>query len=367
MSKKRRVFDIDMPEDETFPAGKIGAAPETKSMSLRRGPMATAITENSESLRNREELVQAIREENDMLAQEYVRLKKLGLIVDMIPLELIDADKLVRDRAGATDMELEELKDSIRSIGLSNPIRVEVHNDGRYELVQGMRRLSAFRELLAETGSDEFKTIPAGLVAHGESLESLYRRMVDENLVRKDISFGEMAELARSYAADPLTDCFDADKAVAILYKSAGYQKRSYIRAFVALLDEIGDELEHAYAIPRSLGLSLRKRMEEVPGIAAKINAELSQWHDRPTNDELDVLRKYAGGAGGTETFPAGKVSRPQAPRKAKTTFQIERPEGAAKCTASNGRLELRLPRDFSAVDRRKLEGAVRKLLDELE
>ena len=366
MSKKRRVFDIDMPEDETFPAGKVEAAPETKAMPPRRGPMATAIGENSRSLQERKELEQTIRTENDALAVEHVRLKKLGLIVDLVPLNLIDASKLTRDRAGGADLELDELKDSIRSIGLSNPIRVEQSGD-RYELIQGMRRLTAYRELLAETGDEIYATIPAGLIGQGETLEVLYHRMVDENLVRKGISFGEMAELARSYAADPQTDCNDADKAVAILYKSAGYQKRSYIRAFVALLDEIGDTLEHTHAIPRSLGLSLRKRMEEVPGVATKIKAELSQWHDRPVTDELDVLRKYAGGAGQGETFPAGKVAKKQAPRKAKTTFQIERAEGAAKCTASNGRLELRLPLDFSAVDRRKLEVAVRALLDGLE
>lgn len=360
MSKKRRVFDIDMPVEDT-----PQAAPETKAMPLRRGPMATAIGENSRSLQERKELEQAIRTENDALATEHVRLKKLGLIVDMIALDQIDAGKLVRDRAGAPDMELEELKDSIRSIGLSNPIRVEKVGD-RYELVQGMRRLSAYRALLEETGREDFAFIPAGLVAQGESLEALYRRMVDENLVRKDISFGEMAELARGYAADPQTDCNDADKAVAILYKSAGYQKRSYIRTFVALLDDIGDMLEHSYAIPRNLGVTLRKRMEEVPGIPAKIKAEVSGWNDRPVNDELDMLRKYAGGTGEAETFATGKVSKPHAPRKAKTTFQIERAEGAAKCTASNGRLELRLPVDFSAIDRRKLEAAVRSLLDDL-
>ena len=40
MSRKRRMFDIDMPEDtaEIFPAGKAEG-------SARRGPMATAITE----------------------------------------------------------------------------------------------------------------------------------------------------------------------------------------------------------------------------------------------------------------------------------------------------------------------------------
>ena len=166
MSKRRRVFDIDMPEEETFPAGKVEAAPETKSLPLRRGPMATAIGENSQALRERKQLEQAIRAENDALAEEHVRLKKQGLIVDMIPLDAIDAAKLSRDRATAPDMELEELKDSIRAIGLSNPIRVEPRPDGRYELVQGMRRLSAFRELRAERG-EAFAKIPAGLVAQG--------------------------------------------------------------------------------------------------------------------------------------------------------------------------------------------------------
>ena len=80
---------------------------------------------------------------------------------------------------------------------------------------------------------------------------------------------------------------------------------------------------------------------------------------------KLDVLRKYAG-AGEGETAPAGRASRPHEPRKAKTTFQMMCPEGAAKCTASNGRLEVRLPLDFSAVERRKLEAAVQSLLDQL-
>lgn len=365
MSKKRRVFDIDMPDDETFPAGKVAEPLETKSMPTRRGPMATAIGENSRSLRDRQTQENAIRSENDALAHEHVRLKKLGLIVDLIPLDLIDASKLVRDRAEAPDMDLEELMDSIKDIGLSNPIRVEQHGE-RYELVQGMRRLSAYRALNAKTPGDDFAQIPAGLVAQGENLDALYRRMVDENLVRKDISFAEMAGLVRGYAADPQTDCADVDKAVAILFKSAGYQKRSYIRSFVSLLDQIGDYLEHPHEIPRSLGLALLKRMEASPGIAASIKAEVSGWNDRPIQDELDMLRRYAGGAGAAETFPAGKVREVVKPRKAKTTFQIDRPEGTAKCTASAGRLELRLPVDFSALDRRALESAVRKLLDDL-
>ena len=45
-------------------------------------------------------------------------------------------------------------------------------------------------------------------------------------------------------------------------------------------------------------------------------------------------------------TAPAPKAKSPTIPAgKARTTFQIARPQGSAKCTAANGRLEIRLPR----------------------
>lgn len=357
MTRKRRIFDIQMPEepaDETFPAGKAG----------RRGPMATAIAETAESSRSRAEIEADIRAENDALAQEHVRLKKAGLITDLIPLEDIVTDKLIRDRAPGVDPELAELTASIREIGLSNPIRVEPRDDGKFELIQGWRRLSAYRELLKETGDLEaWGRIPAGIAAKGEQLEGLYRRMVDENLVRKDISFAEMAQLALHYAMDPLTAENDPDKAVALLFRSAGYQKRSYIRSFIKLLEAIGDDLHFASEIPRALGLTLVARLEEVEGLRAAIHAELSGWDNRSVKDELDVLRRFAGG----EVAPKPKDERSTPSAKAKTTFQVQRPQGMAKCTAANGRLEIRLDRDFSAIDRRKLEAAVRAMLLQIE
>ncbi|MBK4217477.1 ParB N-terminal domain-containing protein [Paracoccus caeni] len=368
MSRKRRMFDIEIPEDEpeTFPAGK------DEPREQRRGPMATAIAETAESSRDRAEIEAQIRAENDALAQEHVRLKRAGLITDMIPLDAIDTYKLTRDRAPAADFEMTELVASIRDIGLSNPIRVEQGRDGRYELIQGWRRLSAYRQLLAETGDAEaWGTIPAGIVARGDRLEQLYRRMVDENLVRKDISFAEMAQLAVHYAIDPHTAEHDPEKAVAILFKSAGYQKRSYIRNFIPVVQRLGEVLKYAQDIPRALGLSLAQRLEEVPGIVAAIKTDLHDWDDRSVKDELDILRRYAGqGVDALEEGgePVRKVAAPVPQQgKAKTTFQLVRPQGSAKCTAANGRLEIRLPRDFSTIDRRKLESAVAMLLDQIE
>lgn len=367
MTRKRRIFDIEMPGDEAqeiFPAGKIEG-------DARRGPMATAISETLESSRDRAEIEAKIRAENDALAQEHVRLKRAGLITDMIPLDAIDTGKLIRDRAAAPDYELAELVASIREIGLSNPIRVEPAEDGRYELIQGWRRLAAYRELLEETGDSEtWGRIPAGIAARGDELERLYRRMVDENMVRKDISFAEMAQLALHYAMDPLTAENDPEKAVAILFKSAGYQKRSYIRSFIPLVEKLGEALLYPQEIPRALGLALTQRLEEVSGLAAAIKAEFKDWDTRSIKDELDVLRRFAGQGGATSNTSPAPVPRDTPaplPGRARTTFQIARPQGSAKCTAANGRLEIRMPKDFTTVDRRRLEAAVALMLDQLD
>lgn len=359
--KKRRIFDIDLPDEDT------GVASEGRAEPQRRSPMAAAISENAEALRDRRAMESAIRAENDALAAEHVRMKQLGLIVDLIPLDLVDAAKLTRDRAPTEDPELAELVTSLRSIGLSNPIRVEPRGDGRYELIQGHRRLSAYRQLLAETGDAErWGRIPAGILPRGEDLEKLYRRMVDENLVRKDISFAEMAALALSYARDPETRENDPDRVVAELFQSAGYQKRSYIRQFIRLMARLGDDLRYAAQIPRALGLQLATAMEERPEVEEQIRAVLAGWADRSASDELEVLRKAAGAGGEVPAAPSGGEEKPRSPARAKTTFQLASPLGPAKCTASNGRLEIKLDRDFSAMDRRKLETALRRLLQDI-
>lgn len=357
---KRRTFDIDFPDEPAVPAGTEASDKET-----RRGPMAAAINENAEALRARQNAEQAIRAENDRLAHELVRLKKLGLIVDLIPLDQIRATKLTRDRSADRDPELDELKESIRAVGLSNPIRIEADDDGGFELVQGFRRLAAYRELFEETKDDRFATIPAGLVAKGETLESLYRRMVDENLVRRDISFAEMAVLARNYLMDPETSATSIDQAIATLFQSAGRQKRVYIRNFATLLDRVGPHLMHPHAIPRALGLDVLKRVEREPGAATMLGRLLMQQPERTEADEIVTLRDFVNGAG-REAPPARPQRGPGNPG-AKTTIRVARGEDVARCTATLGRVELRMERDFSAVDRHRLEQAIEAFLQALD
>lgn len=363
MVKKRSVFDIDFDpaaEPEPFPAGNPAAATvplavpapgerQGERQGERRGPMASAITEAAQATHDRARAEAAIRAENDALAHEHVRLKKLGLITDLIPVEAVLTTKLTRDRSAARDPDLEELKTSIREVGLSNPIRVEQAGQG-FELIQGWRRLNAFRELLTETGDARYSRIPAALVPRGEPLADLYRKMVDENLVRRDISFGEMAGLAIAYAQDA---GIGVDAAVGVLYASALKQKRTYIRSFARLIDRLGGALRHPEAIPRALGLDLARLTEGAEAPLAELRRRLEAAPGRDAEAELAILRAVLVAA------PA-KTAKPksQSTSTARTSLRIARPEGEARMTAADGKVELRMSRDFASVSRDRLQAA---------
>lgn len=370
MTRKRRVFDIHMPDDVVETAVQT---PEQPADRPRRGPMASAIVENAEALQARKSAAEAIRDENDALAHEYVELREAGQVVVAVPLDQVHAQMLVRDRLQREDPELIDLVTSIRDVGLSNPIRVLPRPDGDgYELVQGFRRLTAYRQLLDETGDAAWSQVPALVMAGAEGdIGGLYRRMVDENIIRKDLSFAEMAFAATTYAADPGTEAQDLDAALLALFQSAPRSKRSYIRLFALVLEQLGDRLAYPTEIPRALGVSLGRVMKERPEVAGQIRDALAGWDNRSVSDELEVLRRHAGTEDAT-TPEAGPASSPAKPRPAgqgartKTTFHIRSSAGQVKCTAGPGRLEIKVDRDFSSIDRARLERAIASLIDGL-
>lgn len=364
MSRKRRVFDIDLPEE---PAEVSTLAPEGEEPA-RRGPMASAIAENAEALQARKSALDSIREENDALAHEFVSLREAGHVVELVPLDQVHTVMLVRDRIPGEDMELAELVTSIQELGLSNPIRVMPRPDGSgYELVQGYRRLTAYRKLQEEQG-DQWAKIPALILPGETDVAGLYRRMVDENVIRKDLSFAEMAYAAQNYAADPQTEVNDLGEAVAVLFQSAPYSKRSYIRSFALLLDRLGKVLAYPTAIPRALGVALAREIKERPEIIGMISDALKDWDNRSIMDELEVLRRFTHQEDPELDVPAEakpKRASGQAGRT-KTTFHIKSSAGQVKCTAGPGWLEIKVNRDFSSIERARLERAIASLIDGL-
>ena len=362
MTRKRRMFDIDLPDEPTVETPP--ASPQ------RRGPMASAINENAEALKARKSAAEAIRDENDALAHEFVALRGAGQVVETVPLDQVHTYMLVRDRMPGEDAELDDLITSIRDLGLSNPIRVLPRPGGDgFELVQGYRRLCAYRALNAEAGQGAWGEIPALIMPGAPDIAGLYRRMVDENVIRKDLSFAEMAHAAANYAADPATDAHDLTAAVAALFQSAPYSKRSYIRSFAQLLDQLGGALSYPTAIPRALGVALARELKDSPEIAAQIKDSLTAWDNRSIQDELDVLRRFVDpdDAAAPPVAPTtAKAKKPGQGGKTKTTFHMRSVAGQVKCTASMGQLEIKVNRDFSAIDRARLERAIATLIDGL-
>lgn len=366
MSRKKRMFDIDMPDDAPVAEPRVS---NLDGPAKRRGPMASAIVENADALNERANAEAKIRAENDALAHEYVALKRAGQVIRQIPLDAVVIEALVRDRKPGPDYDLPELVTSIREVGLSNPIRVEARKDGKYELIQGYRRLSAYQELASEAG-DDWVQIPAVILPRGEGQAALYRQMVDENLIRKDISFAEMAMTAQAYAADPTTKQMDVDKAVKELFQSANYQRRSYIRAFARMLDLLGSVLLYPEEISRNLGLALNKRIVEDPMVVRTIKERLTGWETRSIEDELAVLREVTGGdiTVPTSAKSSGKPSTAAATtRRPRATFEFGQGRKRVRCVAGQGQLTLKLDRDMTTVDRKKLEHGIARLLDSLD
>lgn len=186
----------------------------------------------------------------------------------------------------------------------------------------------------------------------------LYRRMVDENVVRKDLSFAEMAHAAQVYAANPGTEASDLTAAVTDLFQSAPYSKRSYIRSFAYLLNRIGSVLKYPTEVPRAPGVALVRVLKVEPELADRIRAEFQPDDMRTISEELEVLRRYAD----LSSIDAEEGAAPVKPKTrraggTKTTFHIRSAAGQVKCTAAMGRLEIRVRQGF-LVHRTQAAGA---------
>ena len=251
------------------------------------GPMAAAGREVAENVAAATEAQVEARRRNAADAKEWRAAAAEGRVLMTVPLEEIAADDLPRDRLGLaaleTSEEMEELKASIRARGQREPVELYRDAEGRLQLKKGWRRVAALRALHAETGENRFATALAriddgpGLEAEARAARiELYVDMVEENAVREDLTFAEMANLALEAVADPRTGLATYEEAVGRLYGSLARMKRSNIRRFVTLMRHLGDALPFPKAIGRDLGADLGRRLEQDPDLADRLRDALA-------------------------------------------------------------------------------------------
>jgi ParB family chromosome partitioning protein len=322
--------------------------------------MGAAGREVGESVASATEAQIEARRRNASEAREYREAREAGRVLSVLQLDEVRTDGLPRDRLDldgvAAAGEMDELKSSIRARGQREPIEVYVDEAGRFQLKKGWRRLAALRSLLSETGDLRFATVVARIGAPEEDRVALYVDMVEENAVRQDLSFAEMAAVAIKASEDPAAGLSGVDDAVARLYGSLQKTKRSYIRQFASLLESLGDVLPAPKAIGRDLGVDaarvLKARPELIPVIRVRLGAG-------STAEEQNAALAWLLSA------PDTPVEAP-APGTNGGRRKYEFHHAAVKVTARDGECRIKGDTDFASIPRAHLEAAVAAFLAKL-
>ncbi|TRD15667.1 ParB/RepB/Spo0J family partition protein [Palleronia caenipelagi] len=182
-----------------------------------------------------------------------------GLLLLDLPTDAVDADVMVRDRTMLDHEELEELKRSILVHGMRLPIEVfdkgeTAGQGGRFGLISGYRRLRAVRELHSQYSTPETATIRA-ILRDPEQLGGAMVAMVEENEIRSQLSHFERGRIAVVAAERGVYAT--VEEAVNNLFTTASKAKRSKIRSFALICEDLGDLLSYAEALKERDGLRL--------------------------------------------------------------------------------------------------------------
>ncbi len=257
-----------------IPEDTVSSVTETKSVFSAGGahaPIAQVAGEAS--------ALSALEE----LSAEMSRARAEGRIVQRIAIADIAVDHLVRDRLAADGEEMEGLVASIRARGQQVPVEVldrGVDAQPRYGLISGWRRVAALRETGAETA--------LAIVRAPATAAEAYVAMVEENEIRADISFYERARVVVKALEQGVYP--DAKSALQGLFGNVSRAKRSKIKSFMSIVTALDGALRFPSDISEKAGLDLVRRLEEDPGLGARLGARLEREASASAEAERAIL-----------------------------------------------------------------------------
>lgn len=217
-------------------------------------PIAQVAAETARSL----DLASPADRADKAAAEAYRAAKEQGLVMAEIPVTEIDPEDLIRDRAELDQEEMTELRMSIAANGLRLPIEVyelaQPREGMRFGVLSGYRRLLAVRALLALTEDKKYQTIRA-IIRKPETVSGAFVAMVEENEIRANLSQFERGRIA---AITAQTGAFaSVEEAVNTLFAQASRAKRSKVRSFAQIFEDLGDLLVYPDALTERSGLRL--------------------------------------------------------------------------------------------------------------
>lgn len=215
-----------------------------------------------------------------------------GLLMVELPLNEIDADVMVRDRTALDEAQMQELRESIAASGLRLPIEVfELANasatGAHYGLLSGYRRLMAMRGLLGLTANPDYGTIRAIIRPRTES-DGAFVAMVEENEVRAQLSHFERGRIAVIAAQQGAF--VNTEDAVNRLFATSSKAKRSKIRSFATIFEELGDMLSFPDALTEKRGLQLAQVLRQ--GGEGNLRDALESGSPETADEEWALLER---------------------------------------------------------------------------
>jgi ParB family chromosome partitioning protein len=262
MARRRR---IEAPSDEDL--ARIDAETGQGGFAAKPSlaPIAQIAAETAAAASPLDDAAQVDRARDRTDAEALRRARAEGWEVRELPLAEIATDAMPRDRMMLDAEAMEELRASLRSSGLRLPIEVAPRADGGYDLISGYRRLTAMRDVVGPGG-----TIRAFLRPAPDGADAL-AAMVEENEIRADLSSYERGRTAAMAVADGVFP--DLETAVDRLFAAASKAKRSKVRSFARVHEELGDLLSFPH------GLSERRCL--------RLAAALKAGQGRPLREAL--------------------------------------------------------------------------------
>lgn len=278
---KRRKLEMPSTEDLNRIEAELGQGGAVRPTA----PIAQVAAESAGMLdsRSAETRAQAARDAAD--AEALRSAQGRGLVMLELPIDQIDADALVRDRVVLDAEEMKELQRSISQNGLRLPIEVFTRAGEGYGLLSGYRRLKAVRDLHAMTQAPAFATIKA-VVRDPEAMGGAFAAMIEENEIRASLSHFERGRIAVIASQQGTFD--SVESAVDVLFPMASKAKRSKIRSFALIFEELGDLLRFPDLIKEKDGLKLAAALRD--GAETKLRDALDIGAPGTVEEEAAIL-----------------------------------------------------------------------------
>lgn len=273
---------------------------------LRAPPIAKVAQDSAAAQRREIDALRANAARNHEAAERLAALETDGRMVTDVAIDQIDVDYLTRDRLprDEEDDAGRALRQSIQTHGQRMPVELANLGTSRarpYGLISGYRRLWVIQRLLSETGEARWKTVRA-LVRTPATLGQAFVSMVEENELREGLSYFERGRVCMLAAQQGAFASVDA--AVDALFAAASPAKRSKIRSFTLLAEEIGDLLLQPEAIGERLGLRVAQAIRAGKGGALRRHLGARAGALRGAAEEQTALARFLSGAA-TETAPS--------------------------------------------------------------